>query len=66
MDRNICICQDFLTPAHKAQITAAADAAGMVPHFFTTAQSQEAKACLQNCEVLYAGPRTCSGPPPLL
>ena len=55
MDRNICICQDFLTDAHKAQITAAAEAAGMVPHFFTTAQTQEAKDCLQSCEVLYAG-----------
>ena len=55
MERNICICQDFLTDAHKAQITAAAEAAGMVPHFFTTAQTQEAKDCLQSCEVLYAG-----------
>ena len=44
MDRTICICQDFLTDAHKAQITAAAEAAGMVPHFFTTAQTQEAKS----------------------
>ena len=55
MERNICICQDFLTDAHKAQITAAAKAAGMIPHFFTKAQIQEAKDCLQHCEVLYAG-----------
>ena len=55
MERNICICHDFLTPAHKARITAAAEAAGMVPHFFTKTQFQEAKVCLQSCEVLYAG-----------
>ena len=55
MERNICICHDFLTPAHKARITAAAEAADMVPHFFTKTQFQEAKTCLQSCEVLYAG-----------
>ena len=35
MSRDICIFQSFLTPAHKAQITAAAEAAGMTPYFFT-------------------------------
>ena len=54
MSRDICVFQEFLTPAHKAQITAAADAAGFVPHFFTLDQRAEAEACLQHCEVLYA------------
>ena len=54
MNRNICIYQEFLTDAHKAQIEAAAGAAGFTPHFFTLDQFEEAKACLQSCEVLYA------------
>ena len=54
MNREVCIFQDFLTDAHKAQITQAAQAAGFVPHFFTSSQFDEAKACLQHCEVLYA------------
>lgn len=54
MDRNICIYQEFLTDAHKAKISSAAKAAGFVPHFFSLDQFEEAKACLQNCEVLYA------------
>jgi len=54
MSRNICIYLEFLTEAHKAQIRAAADAAGFTPHFFTLDQFDEAAACLQECEVLYA------------
>lgn len=54
MNREVCIFQDFLTDAHKAQITQAAQAAGFVPHFFTSSQFDEAKVCLQHCEVLYA------------
>lgn len=54
MDRNICIYQEFLTEAHKARITAAAQAAGFIPHFFTPDQFEEARACVQHCEVLYA------------
>ena len=54
MSRDICIFQDFLTDGYKARITAAAEAAGMVPHFFTCDQFEEAKECLQHCEVLYA------------
>jgi phosphoglycerate dehydrogenase-like enzyme len=54
MSRDICIFQDFLTDAYKARITAAAEAAGMVPHYFTTDQFEEARACVQHCEVLYA------------
>jgi len=54
MSRNLCICMSFLTDAHKEQIRKAADAAGFVPHFFTLDQLEEAKACVQNCEVLYS------------
>lgn len=54
MSRNICIYQEFLTEAHKDQISRAAAEAGFVPHFFTLDQFEEAKACLQDCEVLYA------------
>lgn len=54
MSRDICIYQEFLTDAHRAQIEKAAGAAGFVPHFFTLEQFEEAKACVQHCEVLYA------------
>lgn len=52
--KNICICQDFLTEAHKQRIRGTAEAAGFTPRFFTQDQFEEAKAWLQNCEVLYA------------
>ena len=54
MSRDICIYQEFLTEAHKDQIQAACQETGFVPHFFTLDQFEEAKACLQHCEVLYA------------
>ena len=54
MSRDICIFQEFLTEDHKAQISAAAAEVGFTPHFFTLEQRQEARACLQHCEVLYA------------
>lgn len=54
MSRDICIFQEFLTPAHKAQITAVARETGFVPHFFTLEQRAEAEECLQQCEILYA------------
>ena len=54
MSRDICIFQEFLTPAHKAQITAVAKETGFVPHFFTLEQRAEAEECLQQCEILYA------------
>ena len=54
MSRDICIYQEFLTDAHKAQIEAAARETGFVPHYFTLDQFEEARACLQHCEVLYA------------
>ena len=54
MSRNICIYQEFLTDAHKAQIQKTAEEAGFVPHYFTLDQFEEAKACVQDCEILYA------------
>lgn len=54
MSRDICIYLEFLTDAHRAQIEKAAGAAGFVPHFFTLDQFEEARACVQHCEVLYA------------
>ena len=54
MSRNICIYQEFLTAAHKAQIQETAEKLGFAPCFFTLDQFEEAKACLQDCEVLYA------------
>lgn len=52
--KKICVCQEFLTEAHKRKIQETAEAAGFTPCFFTPDQFEEAKACLQDCEVLYA------------
>ena len=52
--RKICICQEFLTEAHKAQIRDTAEPLGFTPHFFGLEQFEEARACVQDCEVLYA------------
>ena len=54
MSRNICIYQEFLTDAHKAQIQKTAEELGFAPPFFTPDQFEEAKACVQDCEILYA------------
>lgn len=54
MNSKLCVCLDFLREKHKAQITAAAEAAGFDPHFFTPEELPAAKACLQDCQVLYA------------
>ena len=54
MSRDICIYLEFLTDAHREQICSAAAEAGFVPHFFTLDQFEEASACLQHCEVLFA------------
>ena len=54
MSRNICIYQEFLTDAHKSQIQKTAEELGFTPHFFTLDQFKEAKACVQDCEILYA------------
>nr|WP_325305178.1 D-2-hydroxyacid dehydrogenase [uncultured Oscillibacter sp.] len=52
--RDICVYQEFLTEAHKARIRETAEDLGFTPHFFTLDQFEEAKACLQGCEILYA------------
>ena len=54
MSRNVCIYLEFLTDAHKAQIQKTAEELGFTPHFFTLDQFEAAKACVQDCEVLYA------------
>ena len=54
MSRHLCIYLEFLTEAHKDQIRRAAECTGFTPHFFTLDQFEEAKACVQDCEVLYA------------
>ena len=54
MERKICVVQDFLEEKHKAQIREAAEKAGFVPYFFTTQEQDAAKACLADCEVMYA------------
>lgn len=54
MSRHLCVYLEFLTEAHKEQIRQAAQDTGFVPHIFTLDQFEEAKACLQDCEVLYA------------
>lgn len=65
MNREVCIFQDFLTDAHKAQITRTAQDAGFVPHFFTSSQFDEAKACLQHARCSMPSPPTCCAPRPL-
>lgn len=54
MSRDICICVSFFSEAHREQIRTAAAAAGFTPHFFTVDQLEEAKACVQHCEILYS------------
>ena len=54
MSRNICIYQEFLTPAHKEQIRQTAEKLGFTPHFFTLDQFDQARECVQSSEVLYA------------
>ena len=54
MSHEICIFLEFLTDSHKAQIKKAAGEAGFVPHFFAPEEFDEASACLQHCEVLFA------------
>lgn len=52
--KNLCVYQEFLTEAHRDQIRQAAEEAGFIPHFFTLDRFEEARTCLQDCEVLYA------------
>lgn len=53
--REICVFLDFLTEPHEEQIRQTAAEAGFIPHFFRDPdQFEEARECLQRCEVLYA------------
>ena len=54
MARDICIYLDFLQEKHKEEIRSCAASCGFTPHFFPLAQFEEARDCLQNCEILYA------------
>ncbi len=51
--RNICVCLEFLTTAHKMLIQQTAERLGFTVHFFDITQKEEAKLCLQNCEIFY-------------
>lgn len=53
MSRDICVYLDFLTQDHRLRIQQAAQAAGFTPYFFTSDQFDQAKACVQHCEILY-------------
>ena len=67
MSRDLCVYLEFLTEAHKEQICRTAEVAGFTPHFFDLDQFEEAKACLQHCEVLYAhSPELLRTAPPSL
>lgn len=52
--REICVCLEFLSDAHRDRIRRTAETQGFQAHFFTPDQFAEAKACLQHCEILYA------------
>ena len=52
--RHICIYQEFLTDALKAKIRETAEPLGFTPRFFDLSRFEEAKACLQDSEILYA------------
>lgn len=54
MNRNICVCLEFLTAEHRAQIEQTADKCGFSVRFFTPEQDAEARAFLPECEILYA------------
>ena len=54
MSREICVHLNFMEETHRRQIQTAAEAAGFTAHFFAPGQFEEAKACLQDCEILYA------------
>ncbi|MCI2057214.1 MAG: D-2-hydroxyacid dehydrogenase [Oscillibacter sp.] len=54
MSRNICVCQEFLSDAHKRQIEDTAKAAGFSVRFFALEQQAQAAEYLQSCEILYA------------
>ena len=55
MERNICVCLHYLNDDYCAQIAATAEKLGFKAHFYhTDSQLEEAAACVQNCEILFA------------
>ena len=54
MSRHLCIYLNFPEEHHKVQIAATAEKLGFTAHFFRLNQLEEAKKCVQNCEVLFA------------
>ena len=56
MSKNICIClkSHAMKESHKAKIRQTAEETGFIPHFFTMDEMDAAKACLQDCEILFA------------
>ncbi len=54
MSKTVCVVQDFLNDAYKDRIRQAAAAGGFTVQFFTSAEREAAKACIRDCEVLYA------------
>lgn len=54
MSGNICVYQDFLSDAHRAQIERTAAKGGMRAAFFTSDLLDEAMAFVPEAEVLYA------------
>ena len=53
MSREICVCLNFITEAHKAKIRETAASLGFTPHFFSRDQKEAAIECLQHCEIFY-------------
>lgn len=55
MAKDICVCLDFLTDAHKQKISDLAHSGGYSVHFFDSSQEDQAAECGKEAEILYAG-----------
>lgn len=54
MKREICVYLEFLEERHRRAIRETAEELGFTVQFFTPAEFDEARDCLQHCEILYA------------
>ena len=54
MTRDICVCVEFLAPAHRERIEAIARSGGMTARFFDQDHRQEALACAEGAEIVYS------------
>ena len=61
MSRNICIYQEFLTDAHKAQIQKTAEELGFAPR---STSLRRRKPAYRTAKFFTPTPRTCCAPPP--